>query len=329
MHPSVSEATGPICNVVSVVGRLLEAVPCEAAPRGGLAVPWKIPTSRYHEFHEQVQHVLNSNAPTRLPAAKLNSSLERTPKEHRQATRPVPGRVKRKVAQNSESLGSSSASMLYACSVCGKPHISLHALTIHATRCLKCRQGTKASAHAAVDPTWRQQLDHTNMKVAVSDSLALMRLGSTTGAALIPNSMIATFKEEVSNWHSLIQARLKDSVTRDPRLASDPVRFSNLLTDVFHIFDGLQTEASEMSYLKGRVPYVAPIERRLGVHVEKVTDAEGFTCRSRPRVAYCYDMPLAESLGRLFRQDSRAWKHVLDSQSSWRRAAEANGQQVL
>lgn len=107
----------------------------------------------------------------------------------------------------------------------------------------------------------RRSLHKGFVKTAVSDSLATLRIDKLVGGTTVGN-----VKEAVRDWLGLVDTELRRKLCSRQHSAQETAA---VISETLHVFQGLETEAQEMAYLKrpqaeGGVPYLKVTARLLG-----------------------------------------------------------------
>lgn len=107
----------------------------------------------------------------------------------------------------------------------------------------------------------RRSLHKGFMKTAVSDSLATLRIDKLVGG-----TTVGDVKDAVRDWLGLVDTELRRKLCSREHSVQETAA---VISETLHVFQGLETEAQEMAYLKrpqaeGGVPYLKVTARLLG-----------------------------------------------------------------
>ena len=184
------------------------------------------------------------------------------------------------------------------CGSCKRDFASGHGLRVHLGMNPSCRLAHFARLRAgpvapAPPPTSaaseeaRRSLHKGFMKTAVSDSLATLRVDKLVGGTTVGN-----IKDAVRDWLGLVDTELRRQLCSRQHSAQETAA---VISETLHVFQGLETEAQEMAYLKrpqaeGGVPYLKVTARLLGERTvfgsRKRVSAAGLGPLARPWPVY-------------------------------------------
>ena len=162
----------------------------------------------------------------------------------------------------------------------------------------------------------------SDMSRQVNWDLSELRIGRLIGGAHTDH-----IKVQARLWLDMIEEELVQRLEGRDRTTNGKQDLREVVHDVLDIFDGQETEAQEMRFLRGYVPTMDVKERRLGTRESHTTDAEGFRVgRARASTSdVVYDIPLGEHIARLIQHDTQAWKMIVATQEEWAERRPASG----
>ena len=126
------------------------------------------------------------------------------------------------------------------------------------------RLGPQEPATSAANPAAHRDFYKARLKGAVSNSLAGLRVDKLVGG-----TVVGEVKTMVRDWLTLVGDELAMELAQTASGQRDPKDTAEAIRDALHVFQGLETEAQEMAYLKrplaeGGVPYLKVEEWYLG-----------------------------------------------------------------
>lgn len=162
----------------------------------------------------------------------------------------------------------------------------------------------------------------SGMSRQVNWDLSELRIGRLIGGAHTDH-----IKVQTRLCLDKIEEELVQRLEGRDRTTTGKQDLREVVHDVLDIFDGQETEAQEMRFLRGYVRTMDVKERRLGTRESHTTDAEGFRVgRAWASTSdVVYDIPLDAHIERLIQNDTQAWKMILATQEEW---AESDVRQV-
>ena len=142
----------------------------------------------------------------------------------------------------------------------------------------------------------------------------------------MPGVHVQAAKSCCMSLETQIRARAREIFLADPKYTDTPSALEKILEHLFGSFEGLETEKKEMAAQKLRIPMVYYVKRWLGNRHEHSRDAEGWIVGPGWwKHDYCYDVPIEQTLRRMFIEDPRAYTQVKAMHKRMEERAKASG----
>jgi hypothetical protein len=189
-----------------------------------------------------------------------------------------------------------------ACSVCTRTFVNQKSMREH--RCCADRGSSTAADEAAAAV---QQVHAMDASSAILRRLTDMRIDRHLGNAAINEIKQFTVGVLQSVKQALL-ARLTCALGATLREA---------VTNVFNVFQGLQTDAQEAAARARLLPLVEPVQRKLGDVTESLVVEGGRTVQTKTP-AYIWEVPFHQALSKILKHSPTVLKQVIESASRWR-----------
>lgn len=182
---------------------------------------------------------------------------------------------------------------------------------------LQAGSSTSASKRRKFDP--QEAAFHKAQRIRASDQLHDIRENHGVGDA-----GMGSVKESMRSLLGAAEVELTRRLAPFVTKCSD-LSLRSIVRETLDVFNGIETGRRESAFMKGRVPYIEPVEHVLGKVTYKTTDLEGFTFSSKDLTHKAYYIPISSNIERVCQHDEQALEMVHRTQKEWSKKTPPRG----
>ena len=144
-----------------------------------------------------------------------------------------------------------------------------------------------------------------------------LELGRLRYVKMVPASHVDKFKAIMSNWLGLMVEELEKDVGEIVTEHDECLRLKEIIRSKADFFNGIETEKTEMAYLKKHIPIIMPVARKMQKLPSSDEEAAAALFPSQSTEYIAQDFLLPQLMQRLMDYSEKAREDIYESMIRW------------